>query len=392
MVWLYVFVLLPHFPLLLAWWIFFSWCIKKEVELGSWAAFGVLELGGGGVLAYEKAHLGWIFILSSPCILPSPRCVCMGGVWPEEDVLGHANPAIATRLASRPRSRHPDTSPSVPGKRSPPCRFLVVTGWLSSSFPVFVYGGLGSQAVTWIPLVATGSLSQHGCDWFCIAFLSRLQQAERRLQCYSSLFARCSALEGLSTRQVVTITWDPQPRASVRGSSPGSGRAQVTDLEQKGKTVRLHSSSLRGRLRRRARNRSVSPFGSPDSWAAVPVFRSLVRIRDPGTGAVTNQESYSNGFLLVPTGYLEWERMFQPAAGENDVSPQARPPQTSTRSRDNKQNHPGPWTHHKVGKTHAPVPPRAGVQEQDYGTERTPSGNHQKHGSAQGQTNDAHRN
>ncbi|MQM08753.1 hypothetical protein Taro_041611, partial [Colocasia esculenta] len=45
-----------------------------------------------------------------------------------------------------------------------------------------------------------------------------------------------SALEGLSARQVVTVTWDPQPRASVRGSSPGGGCAHVSDLEQKGKT------------------------------------------------------------------------------------------------------------------------------------------------------------
>ncbi|MQL92173.1 hypothetical protein Taro_024794 [Colocasia esculenta] len=50
-------------------------------------------------------------------------------------------------------------------------------------------------------------------------------------------FARCSALEGLSARQVVMVTWDPQPRASIRESSPGGGRAQVSDLEQKGKTV-----------------------------------------------------------------------------------------------------------------------------------------------------------
>ncbi|MQM17284.1 hypothetical protein Taro_050254 [Colocasia esculenta] len=50
-------------------------------------------------------------------------------------------------------------------------------------------------------------------------------------------FARCSALDGLSARQVVTVTWDPQPRASVRGSSLGGGRAQVSSLEQKGKTV-----------------------------------------------------------------------------------------------------------------------------------------------------------
>ncbi|MQL98779.1 hypothetical protein Taro_031494 [Colocasia esculenta] len=42
-------------------------------------------------------------------------------------------------------------------------------------------------------------------------------------------FARCSALEGLFARQ------DPQPRASVRGSSPNGGHTQVSDLEKKGK-------------------------------------------------------------------------------------------------------------------------------------------------------------
>ncbi|MQL99519.1 hypothetical protein Taro_032247 [Colocasia esculenta] len=71
MVWLYVFVLLPHFPLLLAWWIFFSWCIKEEVALGSLTTFGALELGGGGVLAYEKAHLWWIFIFSTTLVSSS---------------------------------------------------------------------------------------------------------------------------------------------------------------------------------------------------------------------------------------------------------------------------------------------------------------------------------
>ncbi|MQM18759.1 hypothetical protein Taro_051755 [Colocasia esculenta] len=57
---------------------------------------------------------------------------------------------------------------------------------------------------------------------------------------------------------------------------------------------------------------------------------------------------------------------------ENDVSPQARPPQTPTGSRPHKQNHPGPWTYHKVGKPHTPVPPWTGTLERDYGTERTP--------------------
>ncbi|MQL89712.1 hypothetical protein Taro_022292 [Colocasia esculenta] len=51
--------------------------------------------------------------------------------------------------------------------------------------------------------------------------------------------------------------------------------------------VRLHSSSLRGVARRRAHNRSVSPSGSPDPWAAVPTVGSLVGAEDPGAGAVT---------------------------------------------------------------------------------------------------------
>ncbi|MQM21060.1 hypothetical protein Taro_054091 [Colocasia esculenta] len=65
---------------------------------------------------------------------------------------------------------------------------------------------------------------------------------------------------------------------------------------------------------------------------------------------------------------------------------------TNRGSSAHKQNHPGPQTHRKVGELHTPVPLRTGTQERDCGTERTPSGNHQKHGSPQGQTNDAHGN
>ncbi|MQL68631.1 hypothetical protein Taro_000931 [Colocasia esculenta] len=43
---------------------------------------------------------------------------------------------------------------------------------------------------------------------------------------------------------------------------------------------------------------------------------------------------------------------------ENDVSPQAQPPLTSTRSRAHKQNHPAPRTLHEVRELHLPVPPR----------------------------------
>ncbi|MQM05140.1 hypothetical protein Taro_037942 [Colocasia esculenta] len=47
-------------------------------------------------------------------------------------------------------------------------------------------------------------------------------------------------------------------------------------------SVRLHSSSLRGGLRRWARNQSVSPSGSSDPWAAALMVGSLVGAGDPG--------------------------------------------------------------------------------------------------------------
>ncbi|MQM08476.1 hypothetical protein Taro_041333, partial [Colocasia esculenta] len=58
-------------------------------------------------------------------------------------------------------------------------------------------------------------------------------------------FAQCSTLEGLSAGHVVTVTWDPQPRAPMlEGVASGSGCAQVTDLEQKGKTVGVAASAI----------------------------------------------------------------------------------------------------------------------------------------------------
>ncbi|MQM01720.1 hypothetical protein Taro_034478 [Colocasia esculenta] len=44
--------------------------------------------------------------------------------------------------------------------------------------------------------------------------------------------------------------------------------------------------------------------------------------------------------------------------GEKSVSPQPRPPQTSTRLRAHKQNHPGPRTCHKVRELHRLIAPR----------------------------------
>ncbi|MQL82435.1 hypothetical protein Taro_014896 [Colocasia esculenta] len=49
---------------------------------------------------------------------------------------------------------------------------------------------------------------------------------------------------------------------------------------------------------------------------------------------------------------------------EKDVSPQARTPQTSTRSKAHKQNHPRPRTCHEVKEPHTSVPPQSGTKEQ----------------------------
>ncbi|MQM20502.1 hypothetical protein Taro_053524, partial [Colocasia esculenta] len=74
--------------------------------------------------------------------------------------------------------------------------------------------------------------------------LRRAQQDLVCLGCFLWPWLACRrvpqgrALEGLSVRWVVTVTWDPQPRASVsEGVASCGGRAQVTDLEQKGKMV-----------------------------------------------------------------------------------------------------------------------------------------------------------
>ncbi|MQL89744.1 hypothetical protein Taro_022324 [Colocasia esculenta] len=92
-------------------------------------------------------------------------------------------------------------------------------------------------------------------------------------------FAQCSALEGLSARQVVTVAWDPQPRASVsEGVAPGGGRAQVTDKEQKGKTV--GTAALHGGCSL-AVSSSVGLVGLA-SWTVFSGFRSAGSLGVPG--------------------------------------------------------------------------------------------------------------
>ncbi|MQL88808.1 hypothetical protein Taro_021370 [Colocasia esculenta] len=164
----------------------------SEGVLGSWTvALGALELGGGGVLAYEKALIGWIFTLSK-----------RDGYVAASRSLGFYRNATSVTI--------------VIASRRGTCRVQMNQACC---------GTLSRRA-----LIATGSR----VAFWILVVTSRI--------CYSSLFAQCSALEGLSTRQVVTVTWDPQPHASVRASSLGGERAQVTDLEQKGKMVKLLSS------------------------------------------------------------------------------------------------------------------------------------------------------
>ncbi|MQL75893.1 hypothetical protein Taro_008274 [Colocasia esculenta] len=84
---------------------------------------------------------------------------------------------------------------------------------------------------------ATCNLSRSGSDRLSVMFPSAFQSPSSDRGRGWLVSKLCSALEGFSTRQVVTVTWDPQPRTSIRGSSLSGGRAQVSDLEQKGKTV-----------------------------------------------------------------------------------------------------------------------------------------------------------
>ncbi|MQM00958.1 hypothetical protein Taro_033705 [Colocasia esculenta] len=84
----------------------------------------------------------------------------------------------------------------------------------------------------------------------------------------------------------------------------------------------------------------------------------------------------------------------------SNISPQTRPPQTSTRLRVHKPNQPTPRTLHEVRELHLPVPPRTapknGLSKQQSGVstrhrDRNCIAETTKHG-PQGQTNQAHRN
>ncbi|MQM12369.1 hypothetical protein Taro_045286 [Colocasia esculenta] len=101
-----------------------------------------------------------------------------------------------------------------------------------------------SRAVPCVPTLAEGPFWGFPEGVPCVPMPARLVSVTSQLCCFywwlprQFSFARCSALEGLSVRQVVTITWDPQPCTSVsEGVAPSGRRAQVTYLEQKGKML-----------------------------------------------------------------------------------------------------------------------------------------------------------
>ncbi|MQL84935.1 hypothetical protein Taro_017437 [Colocasia esculenta] len=98
-----------------------------------------------------------------------------------------------------------------------------------------------NRGLRWSPrslaVIATSSVSPPlpGCDGASVAF--RWRQTVRRLLSLRGDMATCSS--EFSASAATQFSWHrvvPSPRASVRGSSLDGGRAQVTDLEQKGKT------------------------------------------------------------------------------------------------------------------------------------------------------------
>ncbi|MQL67889.1 hypothetical protein Taro_000184 [Colocasia esculenta] len=80
-----------------------------------------------------------------------------------------------------------------------------------------------SRAMPCVPALADDPSGgfRKGCRaCLCLLGLSWLQAscAGFRGGCPTSFpFARCSALEGLFAKQVVTVTWDPHPRELVEG-------------------------------------------------------------------------------------------------------------------------------------------------------------------------------
>ncbi|MQM13570.1 hypothetical protein Taro_046493 [Colocasia esculenta] len=91
--------------------------MKEEVELGSWAALGALELGGGGVLAYEKAQLGWFFKLRHSAVVTTGFLVAIrcSGSW---QITTAVSVAITTAVSVAMRSRRGETSQQLPPRRT----------------------------------------------------------------------------------------------------------------------------------------------------------------------------------------------------------------------------------------------------------------------------------
>ncbi|MQM18689.1 hypothetical protein Taro_051684 [Colocasia esculenta] len=100
------------------------------------------------------------------------------------------------------------------------------------------------------PRLACRHEPQGRVDVSCVPVPARLVMVTSQLCCFcwwlprQFSFARCSALEGLSVRQVITVTWDTQPHTSVsEGVAPGGGCAQV--LFRCGPAIPSHCLTLR---------------------------------------------------------------------------------------------------------------------------------------------------
>ncbi|MQM00196.1 hypothetical protein Taro_032928, partial [Colocasia esculenta] len=203
--------------------------------VGPHAPFGVLPgVATGGTLAVAfRVATGWsscsTFGVATMPLSPSRGLVVLLGV----------RPFNAERDGSicrvQIRRRHPSR------------RNLLATGWPSPScsegithvvafrlfgflFHLVLFRFLGPCLVCrrW-PTDLLGGVSRRGAMWACATGLVSVTSQSYRFcgGCpASSLFARCSALEGLSRSEVVSVSWDPHPRepAGAGLACKGCGR------------------------------------------------------------------------------------------------------------------------------------------------------------------------
>ncbi|MQL88085.1 hypothetical protein Taro_020651 [Colocasia esculenta] len=103
--------------------------------------------------------------------------------------------------------------PSRRGFRRKSSRPCSEGGAVRPSFPVFLPMSWMTHVTSWVPDAAVIRVAAS----LCIEFLSRLGCPSRSCSARSTGRDSCSALEGLSHSEVVSVSWDPHPREPVEG-------------------------------------------------------------------------------------------------------------------------------------------------------------------------------